>query len=374
MDILFCDICSESVPLKDLESGGARRFGERIVCRSCDEAMTRHVAPAAQSSATASLARAQEPASPTASTTTQLGGGGTIWLAASCVGVMALLAYLAIDRVEEAETRVQADFALEVRNVDQRVARLEQRLETILAERPFEPAPDPRIDDVLTRLASLAHAAQDVSSGEREAERWAALEETVRSAALVAVEERAETAQRLADLALELQRARGDLQVLARSMLEVLEEAPAAPAAPAVPTDLRREAAEAQPGWLAFVGSLSSKDDSERWNAVEELGASGDPQAATYVVNALKDPELFVRMAAARVLGDLANPIAIAALIDTLADPEPSVREAALVSLRTLSGRDLAFEPNADPKVRAKQIEAWRAWWAEQSGAASDPG
>jgi HEAT repeat protein len=125
---------------------------------------------------------------------------------------------------------------------------------------------------------------------------------------------------------------------------------------------------------LAFVGGLSSKDDSERWNAVEELGASGDPQAATYVVAALKDPELFVRMAAARVLGDLASPIAIAPLIETLADPEPSVREAALVSLRTLSGRDLAFEPNADPKVRAKQIEAWRAWWAEQSGAASDPG
>ena len=40
MEIFFCDICNESVPAGDLETGKAYRRGERVVCAPCDRAMT----------------------------------------------------------------------------------------------------------------------------------------------------------------------------------------------------------------------------------------------------------------------------------------------------------------------------------------------
>ena len=40
MDIFFCDICNESVPQSDLDSGAAVRRGERVMCAVCDKVMT----------------------------------------------------------------------------------------------------------------------------------------------------------------------------------------------------------------------------------------------------------------------------------------------------------------------------------------------
>lgn len=348
MDIQFCDICSESVPLHDLEVGSAKRFGGRVVCKNCDEAMTRHVAPAAQHS---SQALANDAPLRTA---------GSVWLAASCVGVMALLAYLSVQRVEDAEARVQSDFAGQLAGVERRLGLLDTRLQRIADPRDEPAAVDPRIDAIADAVASLARQVEENGGDAAVLAAFAALDARLDDLALTDAQRRAEGDRKLAQLTLEVERTRGDLALLAQALLEELAAAAEKPAPPVAPPE------PIGAPWLAFIGGLSSSDDSERWNSVEELGASGDPAAAAHVVPVLTDPEMFVRMAAARVLGVLGNEIALEPLVRALDDPEPSVREAAHASLCKLSGEDFVFEPNAEPKTRAKQIDAWRVWLASR--------
>jgi hypothetical protein len=353
MDIQFCDICSESVPLHDLEVGNAKRFGGRVVCKNCDEAMTRHVAPAAQYS---SQALANDAPPRTAGAT-----GGAVWLAASCVGVMALLAYLSVQCVEDAESRVQSDFAGQLAGVERRLGLLDARLERLGDERAEAPAPDPRIDALADAIASLARRVDEGGDDVALLAAFAALDARLEGLALADTQRRAEGDRQLAALTLEVERTRGDLALLAQALLEELAAAKAEPEpAPVLPEPIGAP-------WLAFLGGLASSDDSERWNSVEELGASGDPAAAPHVVPVLTDPEMFVRMAAARVLGNLGNEVALEPLVRALDDPEPSVREAAYASLCKLSGEAFVFEPSAEPKVRAKQVDAWREWLAKRA-------
>ncbi|MEZ5978552.1 MAG: HEAT repeat domain-containing protein [Planctomycetota bacterium] len=357
MDIHFCDICSESIPVGDVESGRAVRFGDRFVCRRCDEAMTRHVAPAAAQSAEFEAVQAGQRGHAVHSP------GGTVWLAASCVGVMALLGYLSVERVKETEHRVEVDAAIRMEALDARIARMERRFEELLAGDPFRTPEDPRIGRLLDEVRALGERGTDTTDIEALLSEFGTSLDEIRENSEGPRADPQRTAQ-LDRIEADLGALREDLGVLARSMLEVLDRAPVVDAPPA---DVRREAAEAQPGWLAFVGGLSSRDESERWNSIEELGASGDPAAAVHVVPMLRDDELFVRMAAARVLGDLGNHVAVPALIDALEDVEPSVREAAVISLRTLTGRSFGFDPNADPKDRTKRVQSWRDWWSGEN-------
>jgi hypothetical protein len=363
MDIEFCDICGESVPIGDLDQGGAKRHGQRLVCRRCDDAMTRHVAPAAALSKPTHGTHAS-PASQSASS-------NVLWLMAACVGVVALVGFLAIDRVADAERRVQGDVAGQVLRLDGRIADLERAFEHGLVQARADRAADDRFDRILERLGAIE---AEVETGEADVprllEELLVVTDDLRARPLDDVESRNREDERFLALSSELTALRQDLGLLARSMLEVLESAPVAVEPPA---EVKREAAEAQPGWLVFVGSLSSNDDGERWNAVEELGASNDPQAAEYVVPLLSDTELFVRMAAARVLGDLGNEMAIGPLIDALEDVEPSVREAAVMSLRLLTGKSFRFEPNGEPRERAKGVEDWRKWWKGSGPSATGP-
>ena len=46
MDVIFCDICNESVPLDDLREGRAQRVKQRVVCAACQSAMGGETAPA----------------------------------------------------------------------------------------------------------------------------------------------------------------------------------------------------------------------------------------------------------------------------------------------------------------------------------------
>ncbi|MFT7542939.1 MAG: hypothetical protein ACI9K5_003921, partial [Gammaproteobacteria bacterium] len=40
MDLLFCDVCNESVPQRDLDEGLAKRRRGRVVCATCEGAMS----------------------------------------------------------------------------------------------------------------------------------------------------------------------------------------------------------------------------------------------------------------------------------------------------------------------------------------------
>ncbi|MEW6073789.1 MAG: HEAT repeat domain-containing protein, partial [Planctomycetota bacterium] len=123
------------------------------------------------------------------------------------------------------------------------------------------------------------------------------------------------------------------------------------------------ETEPSHPAWWSHVGDLKNTSSSTRWQAVTALGDTADPAVAEYLVPMLKDVDIFVRMATARVLGDLRAPIGIPALIDALEDPEASVREAAVVALRAVTGREQNFDPNAKESDRAKAVRRWREWW-----------
>jgi HEAT repeat protein len=115
--------------------------------------------------------------------------------------------------------------------------------------------------------------------------------------------------------------------------------------------------------WTALVPDLGSPKAAVRWEAVDQIGQSRDPESVPFLVPMLKDADVFVRMATARVLGDIQVPAAVPALIDSLEDGEAAVREAALGALRVITGKDLRFDPLASDAERAKKVKAWRDWW-----------
>lgn len=119
------------------------------------------------------------------------------------------------------------------------------------------------------------------------------------------------------------------------------------------------------PKWAVELADLASSNAGSRWNAVTALGETGDPGVIPYLTPVLKDQDVFVRMAVARVLGDLGAPEAIEPLIGALEDEEPVVREAAMVSLHAITGRNFHFDPMASTAEREKKIKAWRQWWAK---------
>jgi HEAT repeat protein len=128
-------------------------------------------------------------------------------------------------------------------------------------------------------------------------------------------------------------------------------------------------AAAPQAPWLGILPQLESTVAGDRWTAVQQLGETRDPAVADYLTPLLKDTDIFVRMATARVLGDLGAPRATPALIDALEDAEFPVREAAYVALVAVSKRNLPFDAMADPAERAKRVKAWRDWWKKEGGA-----
>jgi HEAT repeat protein len=80
----------------------------------------------------------------------------------------------------------------------------------------------------------------------------------------------------------------------------------------------------------------------------------------------LKDDDVFVRMATARVLGELGSLGAAGALIDALGDAEILVREAAVVSLRLVTGKRFGFDPLGKEGDQMKAQGAWSKWLEKQ--------
>jgi len=152
-----------------------------------------------------------------------------------------------------------------------------------------------------------------------------------------------------------------DTGLLAERLLELAEAglAVAPAAAGAAPVDDR-------PEWLDFLPGLESRNPGTRWNTVQALGETEDPEVVPHLVPMLEDADLYVRMAAARILGDLNSTDAVSALIDALDDVEAPVREAAVVSLRKITGRHFRFDPMGGEAERARRVKAWREWWEDE--------
>lgn len=365
MEIRFCDLCNESVPLADLRSGRARRVGERVVCAACEAAMEK-TEPASPGAAPQALAPAETGAR-RSEVRRESGGSGPEWAAGFAILVAGGLGYLAVDRSERAQIQLAAALDQQQRALSgyaERLAQGTQAVESALAAdslargvqgeelrsidlrwRSELGGLSARIEDLAGNLAGLGGRLSEIQAADER---------------LVQVERGLLGAQR-------------DLQTLTEAVLNLSERLASGvafggargltgPAGAADPTGDQQP-----PPFAADLEALQSPDYGARWAAVDALGRRGDPAAAPYLVPCLQDSDFFVRMAAARALGQLGNLVAVPALIEALVDPEPSVAEAAVESLRFLTGRNFKFDPIEKVDERKKRAQAWRDWW-ERSG------
>lgn len=409
MKVHFCDLCNESVPQADIEQGRAILRKGRIICMNCDRAMSRASsptgvtasdeaeiqagaeaapsAPATALSETAALA-AREPVAgplaasfPMSSASAVAGAPPAVAASSSSAGLwMAVLGLLftagAIavfhDRIEKLyeENRREdqllnrhADFIRGAARVPQMVADGQRTLEQDLARRLGDEG------------ARVQRELEDVRDQARtQSAELATLKETLAALRADAGATDSDRELRLAALSARIAKNEDD-QRQQLDRLALLEEAQknAATVAAAAAAKAESPPVASGPTWTNLVADLSSPSSGTRWEAVNALGQSKDPEVVPLLVPMLKDADVFVRMATARVLGDLNAPPGVPALIDALEDQEAAVREAALVALRQITGKDLRFDPLANEAERAKKVKAWRDWWkkTEEEGGLS---
>lgn len=419
MKILFCDLCNESVPQSELDEGRAFMRKGRVVCGRCDALMTaRESAASAAAHAAGPMGGAHSGGAFASSSTPSgaFGGGSNVPPTAASahdplhgaaslqpvhppppghghghpvhhhhprpqrsgsgvvVGIFAMLLtagafYWLTERTDKLQAassqRIQqlesAQHAAEL-NFLQRTSDLEGRV--LRASEDHQKAIEDERKAFDLRLNSAA--GQQETALKSMGELRSALTEL---AALLPTVQRHEnellaTAQRLTALD-------GKALALENAMIDVKKQLELRPGqgnlpvnAPVTPTGA--------PAWMGLVQQLESANNGDRWVAVQSLGETRDPAVAEYLLPRLKDVDIFVRMATARVLGDLGSPKAVAALIDALGDQDSSVREAAYVSLTAITKKSLPFDAHQEPGERAKRVKAWQDWWkkAQEEGAA----
>lgn len=367
MDILFCDLCNESVPAADLASGRAFRRGGRVICALCDAAMGGGGARAELATGAGSA----DVADPGDGARTRFQraprGLGVEWaLALGAIGLTGL-GWLAFDRIERTQLETARAIAMRAERIEDAAASIERRLRS---ERDSVAAElRERLDDLDERWSALESSGDNGGAAviQSLAPR---IDELGRQLQRIAAN--TDTAQGDRARLLELQdEVRADLGLVAQSILDVLSEPPRQiPGMPAIiggadsgPTP----GLEDVPAWMPLTSQLRADAAADRWDAVEALGETRDPRTAEFVATALADPDLFVRMAAARVLGELASLDGVPGLIDALGDPEPSVREASVLALRTITGQEFNYDPTEEPDRRKKRVDAWRKWWERTS-------
>jgi hypothetical protein len=355
-DIHFCDLCNESVPDVDLKGGRAFLVKGRVVCATCNRAMS--VTDGVEGAPPGPVSKPASYSAPHASARPR----GNLFAVA--IGTLALcltaaLGYWTYHQLESREVRASdrisslqgqhdrlvQDFGHERQALLGQIAELEQRLAG--ADQEQRQAFD-------QRLAEHARTADVIGTAVSRLEpKFATLD-----AAITRLDGQDEhiavVEQRFAELA-------RDLNVLQGEMSKEIAAIRAAPA------DEPVAVGESVPAWHGLLADLSNESVSVRWQAITALGETHDPAIAPHVVPALHDPDIFIRVAAARVLGDVGNPVAVDSLIDALADDVGTVRDAAYLALKAITKRDLPFDPETeDENERNRRIKAWREWWEKE--------
>ncbi len=371
MKIHFCDLCNESVPQSDLDLGRAVLRNGRVICVACEAAMSVGL-PAERPAAPAGAERA-EPAVPSPGRASGAPAGSpvavvAVGLALSAVALIVALGCAAFfflrfeRRMADFDSRASAQRAEEEvrsRNLEGQVATLaEERKSQLAAAREERATLERRLEDLeRARAGSSGELGESLARLEERLDELEGLRESV--------DQQGNDLSQLEKTATSL---RTDLRRLGERV-EAAESAatPAEDPGKASPSSAAAPKESGDAAWLPWVSDLKSPNSGTRWQAVQSLGGTGDPAVAPHLAPMLKDGDIFVRMAAARILGDLAVVGTIPALIDALEDEEASVREAALVSLRAVSGQSIAFDPVAREAERAKRVKAWREWWEQAS-------
>lgn len=129
---------------------------------------------------------------------------------------------------------------------------------------------------------------------------------------------------------------------------------------------------EAVPALRAIVGRTEIEEHT-RAIALAALARIGDAASAPTVTQALGDPSLMVRQAAAIVAERLGEKSAVPVLIGLLEDGDAALRFNAFYTLARMTGERFGYNAFAAPERRAGAVGTWRAWWTEH-GSGFEPG
>lgn len=394
-NIYFCDVCNESVPQADLDLGRALVIKGRVICVICDRAMTQRAEARAQarpanlgldldlampasvagSNPSAGHAAGASPGAhggllqtsgAHASTTPrqrESNGAGLAFLAlvAAACGLLVIWNWA---RGEFARLDEEAVRATQLAVVEQTTARAE--LDRLARE------VDQRARDAQSRLDAALEATQRslATSGDQQGAQLRELSAKFGQieARVAAVDEALARVARhdteLVGLSQRMTSATTDLGALAEQVRTLTEGgrnsvAEGAIAAPVAPPDVR-------PAWFELTTLLQSPSTADRWQGLIALGETADPACVPYVSPLLRDKDVFIRMAAARVLGDLGAPASVEPLIEALGDAELPVRESAADALRRVTKLRLDFDAQASEPERSKRVRQLREWWAKE--------
>ncbi|MBL8860286.1 MAG: HEAT repeat domain-containing protein [Planctomycetes bacterium] len=374
MKVHFCDLCNESVPQADLDQGRAFIRKGRIVCATCEGIMSHAPATGSASAQTADVAPAlpvaagaggaQQSVSHLQPIVLRSSGGGGLWVALLGLVFTAGVMFVLDGRIQS----IQRDATTAEKRIDgnsNKLALLERSAGlSDEARRETDARNDSRFDaqnkqhvQVLEAVAKLRREQEENSA------RLASVTVLVNKHESRAGSGDVDFQKRIDELSARLAKSEDDMNALTERVLGIENR-------PAVIVPVAAEPAVEKPGepaWHARIADLKHDSNSVRWEAVTGLGATKDLATVPYLTPMLKDLDVFVRMATARVLGEMLAKSAVSNLIDALEDSETAVREAAFIALRTITGKDLKFDPQAIDAERAKRVKAWREWWKKES-------
>jgi hypothetical protein len=335
MEIRFCDLCHESIPDADFETGRAVAIDGRTMCVACG------------------LRRSLSLAGPRAWLTLLLAlyaAGVTTWLLARGSGPAGVSAPVA------AAIREQADQTLA--DATRGSAETTQAIQGMLDRA-----------EARTNLASEAN------------------NEQVRALAAKVEQDREDIGARLRDLEVRvrtLDAQVGEVHAWLRELKQRAEREvtqpvepppapepvpeppptppPATPIAPAPPAQPQADPAELQ----HWIDLLRDSNAGIAFSATISLARLKDLRAVPALVSALETyKDFYVRLGAADALRELKACDAVPNLIEALDDKDDLVRSSANLALQGITQHEEPFAPTlGKPELRKVQA-AWRRWWKE---------
>lgn len=429
MDIRFCDLCNESVPVSDFANGQAFMRSGKVICASCERAMGggkggSHQAPSKAQSRTkvhGKAPSASQPKAPsggsskpqskplaqpgaaaaTAGSPPATGGAyadptldhpagrrsrsgaAALFVAVGGLAALGTGGMMLWERIDSVESSVQAAERASTASMDQMrfereslLAPLQGKIEQATevagaAASSVRTETTTEIAALHSRLATAEAQSMELRSVlDKTRQELEAARVEIRAAEKAHEDEVAsmqKVVQFHGDSLVELRERIREAGALVASG-QIVGGAPGAQAGGPAGASAGNAAPAAAPAarWASLLPDLSNPDEAMRLNAVLELGETGDPGVAEHIVPLLKDTDSFVRMVSVQALGDLGYKPAVPKLIDSLSDDRWTVREAARDSLRTITGKNFGFDPTVREAEMKKKIDQWRSWWRRE--------
>ena len=354
MKIYFCDICNESIPLKDINSNRITIEDGKIFCPRC--------APK----------KPRRPDRVPASLVTGMYLGFLVLIAGLTAAIW--LGSATRDGIEDDMRGLRADVSLigsDIAGLQTRLRDVDRGLKALEGEVEKQGGwQRDAVKELQARLGDLdARAAAAVEKEEAERMR------TVSEGASAVTARLDPLTRQMQDLTVELrglsvsQKALEDRFTLMKDL--ITSRAPATPVAAVAPDGV--DAGTGMPAAAAdgaqdkeidgLIAQLGSKDPGIRFQSIVELGRYSGDKVVTALEGMLKDPEDYVRKVAVQGVRKQGRVSSVPRLIDALRDGDYFVRKAARDALRSQTNESFGFDPDGSASERESKVKLWESWW-----------